>query len=79
MTWLWFAAWAGAVEPPSDTGTPDTGAVPAGDSGMVTVARSAAELAGEVGGCRCASPVDSPSAWWMVPLGGLLLRRRRSV
>ncbi|MEN0065236.1 MAG: hypothetical protein AAGA48_24035 [Myxococcota bacterium] len=66
-----------AVEPPADTGEVlDTG-MPAAEDTAPPRARSAAELAGETGGCRCSS--SSPYAPWLGGGLGLLVVARRRV
>ncbi len=73
----------GATGDTSDTGAPAPPAeappVVATDSGLTDepAAVSAASLAGEVGGCRCAVG-GVPTGAWLVGLGlGLALARRR--
>ena len=60
-----------------DTGVnDDTGHTHIGDTGPI--GKSAAELAGEKGGCGCASQGQGPDAlWWLGVLGLIGLRRRR--
>jgi len=65
-------------EPADDTGVnvDDTGEAPIPDSGL-GVGKSAAELAGEKGGCSCAAQSGGAGAVFWLPLVALIAARRR--